>query len=148
MTKKNTDWMVVAMVAGLLYVPLTRATDAPQLILQAPDTQLMGKIHDGTLITRGRVVYQGDHVGFQVWSESLKSGRYPNYYLLTGEQSSQHILRVRIEKDGWQPDDMGGKGIVIHTGENTTVFNVVVDGEQTVMADHYLVELKIMALLP
>jgi hypothetical protein len=117
------------------------AVAAPQLTLQANE-RVSGVLQDGELITQGRIATQDSHVGFQLWSDAEASANAPNRYLVPGGQHSEHRLRVRIEQAQGQPDSVGGKGLRIDTRDNIVAFKIVADGEQTVVADSYLFEMK------
>ncbi|UJD87711.1 hypothetical protein FS594_02300 [Rahnella aquatilis] len=123
------------------------AADAPQLDYRTTGT-LPGTIKDGFLVGKGRVMYSGEHSGFRVWSEAPRSGTHPARYMLEGQQNVHNRLRVRIESERGQVDVKEGKGIIILTGDNSILFNVVADGPQNVKADNYSVELRAVALLP
>lgn len=127
---------------------LARAADTPQLSLQINSGLLSGHINGERRIGQGRIGYYGQHLGFQVWSDVIKSGQQPNSYVLVGQNNSNNTLRIRIEQNDWQPDHEGGKGIILHYGGESATFDVVVDGDQTVIADHYSLALKGAVLLP
>jgi Enterobacteria AfaD invasin protein len=125
-----------------------QAADAPQFYLQINSGLLSGHINGDRRIGQGRISYDGDHLGFQVWSEAIKSGTQPNSYVLAGQNNSNNKLRVRIEQTDWVPDKEGGKGIILRYGGNSATIDVVIDGEQTVVADYYSLALKGAVLLP
>ncbi|MGL4354767.1 MAG: AfaD family invasin [Aeromonas popoffii] len=127
---------------------LAQAADTPQLNLQINSGLLSGRINGEFRIGKGLIEYDGEHLGFQVWSDATKSGPQPNRYVLIGQNNSNNKLRIRIEYPGWQPDNEGGKGIILRDGGNSATFDVVVDGDQTVIADHYSLALKGALLLP
>lgn len=123
------------------------AADAPQLDYRTTG-KLTGTIKDGFLVGKGRVMYTGEHSGFRVWSEAPRSGAYPARYLIEGQQNFHNRLRVRIGSERGQADVKEGKGIIILTGDNSVLFNVVADGTQNVKADNYPIELRAVVLLP
>ncbi|WP_042524898.1 AfaD family invasin [Yersinia ruckeri] len=137
-------WLAVCG-AGL---SLAQAADTPQLNLQMNNGLLSGHVNGERRIGQGRIQYYGNHLGFQVWSDASKSGAQPNSYVLLGKNNSSNKLRIRIEQKDWQPDHEGGKGIILHYGGESATFDVVIDGDQTVVADHYSLALNAAMLLP
>ncbi|WP_158234021.1 MULTISPECIES: AfaD family invasin [unclassified Erwinia] len=122
--------------------PLTvLAAESPHVSIQTGG-KLAGQFRDGDIITQVRIASQDAHSGFQFWSEAMKSGSAPNRYVVTGVQNGRNTLRVRIEKEGGQPDSTSGKGLIMRTGDEVASFNVVSDGEQTVTADSYLFDVR------
>lgn len=138
--------------AGALLVAgggeLRAAADVPDVHVIAGGRYVAGKVKDGARLSQGRLVFRGRHTGFQVWSEAPASGSQPGHYLLTGRENSGHVLRVRLGKAGWQPDAATGRGIKLYSAESVATFDVVADGDQTVMADRYENALDSAAILP
>ncbi len=148
MLRMRICWMSGLVVGGLLWGLQVRAADAPQLDVRFPQGQVAGRIADGTRIGQGRITYHGGHVGFQVWAEGSTAGGQPNRYVLMGQQGQRHALKVRLEKEGWQPDNQGGKGIILHAGDDSAEFDVMADGDQTVVSDSYPIDIRGVSLLP
>lgn len=123
--------------SGMLWGAHSVAAEVPQLNLQLVQGVRAGLIADGTRLMRGRLAIQAPHDGFRVWMEAMTSGSQSNRYVLTGRQHSGHILHVRLEREGWQSDGPGGKGIALLTSEATAEFDMVADGDQQVAADSY-----------
>ncbi|MGQ8704271.1 AfaD family invasin [Serratia marcescens] len=117
------------------------AVEAPRLSIQTGGKP-SGKLHDGQVMAQIRIATQEAHVGFQVWSDGVKSGSEPNRYIVTGIQNASNTLRVRIEKEDARPDSINGKGLIVDTGDSVASFNIVSDGEQTIVADNYQFEVK------
>lgn len=124
------------------------AADGPQVDFQSTVSLTAGRYHDGLILGKGRVTYNGPHTGFRVWIDAIKSRAQPNSYILEGQQNAQNKLHVRLEQPGWQPDDMEMNGIAIQTGEYSVLFQVVADGEQNLAAEKWQVNVKGVALLP
>ncbi|WP_264373411.1 AfaD family invasin [Kosakonia radicincitans] len=59
------------------------------------------KLRDGTVIGRGRMVFQEAHSGYLVWLNAQKSTSAPGRYVLTGKRNSAHQLRIRLAGEGW-----------------------------------------------
>lgn len=144
----RTFWMSGLLLAGALWGMQARAAEAPQLDMQMQKGQVGGHLSDGARLGLGRITDHNGHVGFQVWLEGSQAGQQPNRYVLTGAQGDSHRLRVRLEQDGWQVDNKDGKGIVLHSGDDTAMFALVVDGDQKVVPDRYPVDVKGVSLLP
>lgn len=123
------------------------AAEAPRLSVQTAGTH-SGVLKDGDIITRGHLATRDAHVGFQVWSDTAQPGSAPNRYTITGTRNGGNVLHVRIERDGGYPDTKSGGGLVIGTSDDVTSFNIVVDGEQSVVADNYLLVLNGAAIEP
>ena len=124
-----------------------RAAGVPEIRYQSSG-KIFGLAHDGLHIGRGYISYDEEHSGFQVWSDSASLTGKSGVYELTGQQNIKNKLRVRFTgDDGWHPDP-NGKGMVINTVKNNVNFDVVVDGEQKLKADYYLLDFKCVALLP
>ncbi|WP_370605675.1 AfaD family invasin [Citrobacter braakii] len=99
---------------------------------------LSSTVHGGEKIGSGQITHQGAHVGFQVWLEGVTSGGAPERYVLRGRNNPGHELRVLIGQDGWIPDSKDGRGIIKQTGEPQASFDIIIDGEQVIEADEYL----------
>ncbi|MEL5280740.1 hypothetical protein PTR01_20820 [Serratia bockelmannii] len=121
------------------------AVEAPRLSIQTGG-ELSGKLHDGQVITQIRIATQDAHIGFKLWSDGTTSGSEPNRYIVTGVQNGRNTLRVRIEKEGGRPDSINGKGLIVDTGDDVASFNIVSDGDQTVVSDDYQFEVKAAAI--
>ncbi|HCR2979393.1 TPA: hypothetical protein ON189_004584 [Serratia marcescens] len=133
---------------GLLWSFQANAADAPQLEVQTMRGQVSGAIADGTRVAQGRITSYDPHIGFQVWVVGNAVAGDANRYVLTGQQKPQNVLKVRLEKVGWQVDDKENKGIVLHTGDVSADFEVVADGNQVVATDTYPIQIKGFVLLP
>lgn len=143
--------MMTALFAGAL-VSLAgsgavQAEDNVQFDYRATGGTLPGRLQDGAVLGKGRLIFHGPHRGFRVWSDQLASGSVQGHYVLEGRQTREHHLHVRVESKSGAPDPSGGKGVVMPTGEDTAFIYVVVDGEQQVPADGYPVFLQ-AAILP
>lgn len=119
-----------------------------EFTLQANSHLLSGQLNNGSRIASGQMSYASEHLGFQVWSEAERSGNQPNSYILTGKNNSNNKVHIRLEQKNWMPDKTGGKGIILLDRGNRAVFDVVIDGRQTVIADNYSLMLKGAVILP
>lgn len=137
MRMKHFGWVLAGVLLGALWGAPVQAAETPQFEIRMNDRQVAGQMNDGYRIGQGRIAHFGNHLGFQVWSDVGYSAQRPNRYELTGQRNANHRLRIRIEQAGWVPDSDGGKGIVLHTGEHSAVFNIVLDGDQYLAADSY-----------
>lgn len=117
------------------------AVEAPRLSIQTAG-KLSGKLNDGQVITQVRVATQEAHMGFQLWSDGVRSGNEPNRYVVAGVQNGRNTLRVRIEKESGRLDGISGKGLIVDTGDDVAYFNIVSDGEQAVVVDNYQLEVR------
>jgi hypothetical protein len=125
-----------------------QAAEGLQFTLQMRGEQIAGQMREGTRIGEGRLVYDGEHSGFQVWSGAIRSGSSANRYVISGQANDQHQLRIRLEKADWVIDNEAGKGIIWRHGGGRAAFYVLIDGDQHVTADHYLLVLNGAVLLP
>ncbi|MGP2408162.1 AfaD family invasin [Yersinia sp. 2545 StPb PI] len=148
MAIKYASWRGCVMVVLWAGLSLAQAADTVQLTLRMDSVQVAGRVLDNSRIGQGQIVYDGEHAGFQVWSDTAPTGGQPNSYVLTGQSHGNNQLRVRIEQEGWVADSDGGKGIKIQTGERSTGFDLVIDGDQTVLADRYTLTLRGVGLQP
>lgn len=141
-------WILVAWIVSAAWGGAAQAADSPKLHMQMSSGQISGPVKGDSRIGEGRITYHGNHIGFRVWAGAARSGSQPNHYVLTGKNNSANQLRIRIEKQGWQPNNEGLMGIVLHTGENHAAFDVVIDGDQVVSTDVYMLEMKSAVLFP
>lgn len=101
---------------------------------------------DGQIIGNGKVIYQGEHRGFQVWLTADKRNGAAGRYILRGENNPSQQMLVKLEAEGWILDDGDDKGIILHGGEPRADFNIVIDGNQDVAVDSYAVVAKVRTL--
>lgn len=134
-------------------LPLTGAwsassqAEAPQLIVQVRTGQNAGVFIDGALLAQGTVQYSGVHSGFRVWSEGTLNGA-PQRFTLTGQRNPANRMNVRLTGREWQPDTQRGQGIILRTGDFSSMFRVEVDGNQTLGVDTWPLQLRAVVLLP
>ncbi|MEG0868513.1 MAG: AfaD family invasin [Hafnia sp.] len=144
----------VRSLAIVLLILTTMLAFEVQAVESKPDltasmrTNLNASVHDGEKIGRGQIFHQGEHVGFQVWLDAMKSGSAPERYVIRGRNNPSHELRVVLGQDGWVPDDKEGRGIIKLTSEPQAVFDIVADGNQTLEPDEYSVMIYGAYLFP
>lgn len=139
-------WLTLVAMSLLGAACPTLAVEAPQLTVVEGGGSRAGELKDGVQLGQGVLFSQGEHTGFQVWSDVQGVGVDPARYTLTGGQNGANTLKVRLEGGGWSVALAGGKGVVLTTTDNRVSFNVVVDGNQQVAADQYPFVLSAAAL--
>ncbi|MDK1711727.1 AfaD family invasin [Serratia marcescens] len=120
----------------VLWAGFACASDVPHIVLKQGQTRLAGFIADGTRIAQGRISSEDAHAGFRVYGAGKTMGA-PGHYVLQGTQEARHVLRIRLEHEGWLADSEGGEGIHLLTADRSAEFYVVADGDQMVTADRY-----------
>ncbi|PTA87325.1 invasin [Kosakonia sp. H7A] len=106
------------------------------------------KLRDGTVIGRGRMVFQEAHSGYLVWLNAQKSTSAPGRYVLTGKRNSAHQLRIRLAGEGWSGENKDRGGIVRSTSATRASFQIVIDGNQQAVADEYVITANALAIVP
>ncbi|NCF08607.1 invasin [Kosakonia sp. MH5] len=106
------------------------------------------KLRDGTVIGRGRMVFQEAHSGYLVWLNAQKSTSAPGRYVLTGKRDSAHQLRIRLAGEGWSGENKDRGGIVRSTSATRASFQIVIDGNQQAVADEYVITANALAIVP
>lgn len=134
---------------GLASSP-ARCAEAPQLVLKMNAGSQAGKLRDGTRLGRGTLTSHDVHSGFQIWSEQSDDGSVPAGYVLRGSQNTGNRLRVRLEPAAPLRATQTAEhpGIALNTGDERVTFDVLADGDQSVKADSYALEIKGALLLP
>ena len=108
-----------------------------------------GAVKDGTKLGRGTLVSYGSHTGFQLWSEQAVSTPQPGRYVLTGNQNPSHQVRVRLVPQQLTVSETADTPkITVNTSEDKVVFDILVDGDQSVRADIYLMTINSTLLPP
>lgn len=147
-------WAVAAILAALFMG--SREGHAADL-LRLNVTGSSGPVQEGTLkdgmhLGLGTLSTPDSHNGFRVWSPAPLSGTRPGHYVLTGTQDARHALRVRLEREGWQPAVPGAygnsNGVLTLTPGSLAALDVVVDGDQQVAPDQYPLELRANLMTP
>lgn len=145
-SKKVSGLMIVFIV--MLNSGQALAGDAFRLSLQIKQGLQAGTVKDGTSIGRGTLVNHDTHTGFRLWAMPLAPLARPGYYVLTGKQSGIHILRIRLVPRGLPVTDKPGNAeMLLNTGNDQIAFDVVVDGDQRVDADSYVLSLSAAPVL-
>ncbi|MBJ2066812.1 AfaD family invasin [Serratia odorifera] len=142
MRMKHFGGLLAGVLLAALWGTPVQAAETPQFEIQMDGRLEVGQMNDGYRIGQGRIAHYGHHLGFQVWRDGGNSAQRPNRYELIGQRNANHKLRIRIEKAGWVPDSDGGKGVILHSGEYSAVFNIVLDGNQYVSGDSYPILLQ------
>lgn len=142
----NLRWWMVSTL--YIWLSFANATGTPQLTLQMNTGNTAGFIQDKTIIGQGRITFDGEHAGFYVWNETATQGLKSNSYIITGQGSDKNTLRVRIESEDEGHGRTDSNGFVIITSEDSTIFYVVIDGDQNVNPDSYALSLKSSTLIP
>ncbi|QEM93787.1 invasin [Kosakonia radicincitans] len=106
------------------------------------------KLRDGTVIGRGRMVFQEAHSGYLVWLNAQKSTSAPGRYVLTGKRNSAHQLRIRLAGEGWSGENKDRGGIIRSTSATRASFQIVIDGNQQAVADEYVITANALAIVP
>lgn len=129
-------WSQVAILTVLGAASYSLAA-VPEIYLQGENTQMAGLVADGSPVAQGVIVSQDSHIGFRIWSDESELVTLPGRYIMKGKQSDRHSLRVRLDNGDWKAEGDGAKQMTQYTVEPKVTFDLVVDGEQQVIADSY-----------
>lgn len=124
----------------LLFVMQARnvfADGLPDIRLITHVNSISGDLKDGTHLAEGRIITRSGGSGFHVWINTTVVGQSHNHYMIEGSISQKHRLYVRLEKNGWEPDDTEKGGLRYTGNTNSEKFYIVVDGDQHVEPDQY-----------
>lgn len=139
------DGLVTALLAFTLLRSGGGQAAAPQIVLQVGSSLPAGYVADGTVLARGIITGEDPHAGFRIWSGAAQNGA-PHRYILSGKGGAGHRLNVRLSGTDWQPDALGSRGAVQLTDRLSAGFRVEVDGNQTVPADIWPLQVQGEAL--
>lgn len=150
MTKKRQQglrsrWFSTLFLSNLCWVLPTWATDAPQMAFNSSTAQLAGFVPDGSVVLRGRITFYGPHTGIRLWSSGAFPSEAAGHYVMQGVQNSRHILRVRLNNGAWITEQPGS-AMLLNTTEPVVNLTIVVDGDQHIAADRYVIMLNASAL--
>lgn len=149
MNRKTMYLAAAALLAGLVNNVPAVAANSPQLVLQMNQGLQAGAVKDGTKLGRGTLVSYGSHTGFQLWGEQAASTPQPGRYVLTGNQNPSHQVRVRLVPQQLTVSETADTPkITVNTSEDKVVFDILVDGDQSVRADIYLMTINSTLLPP
>lgn len=146
-TTKHINVMVGALVGIIFSIPVY-AEDMPVIQVNMLSDIQSGHVTDGQRLGLGAIVFHEIHSEFQIWSDGLRSGVLPGQYVLVGSNNPDHKLQVRLEGDNWQPDNKNGKGIMLYSQDDIGRFYIVADGEQSVAADRYTLQIRGATVTP
>jgi Enterobacteria AfaD invasin protein. len=133
--KYITGTMII--LAGFMSLFPVHAADVPVIQVNMQGRIQTGHVTDGQRLGQGTIVFHSMHTGFRVWGDEQQSGDRPGRYMLAEDGNPYRKLRVRLEGDGWEPDNKDGKGIILYSGDEIGRFYIVADGEQTITAGRY-----------
>lgn len=129
-------WSQVVILTGFGVASYSLAA-VPEVYLQGINAQMAGLVADGSPVAQGVIVSQDSHIGFRIWSDEGELATLPGRYIMKGKQSDRHSLRVRLDNGDWKADGDGTKQMTQYTIEPKVTFDLVIDGEQQVIADSY-----------
>ena len=130
----------------ILFSGAISVTEASQLMLKMSAGLQAGPLNDGMQIGQGIAVSHEDHSAFRIWCESgcLSYEGQSIRFILKGKQNPRNQLRVRLEPLDQQsvtiPPSMDG--VIIRTSDEQIRFGVFSDGNQTIKADSYTLEVS------
>lgn len=93
---------------------------------------------DGAIVGTGKVIYRGEHTGFQVWLDSERLNNVPARYVIRGKNNRENKLFVRLEQTGWKTNEIGSGGIMKYSPDAQADFSIIADGEQRISVDEYI----------
>ncbi|MDC7861820.1 AfaD family invasin [Pantoea ananatis] len=138
MNRKTIYLIVAALLTGMASNAPAVGACCPQLVLQMNQGMQSGLVRDGTKLGRGSLASYDTHTGFELASEQAVSTLQPGHYVIAGNQNPSHQLRVHLVPQQLTvtpvPDSTQ---IRLNTAEGRVVFDVLADGDQTVPADSY-----------
>ncbi|WP_122390367.1 AfaD family invasin [Pseudomonas savastanoi] len=136
----------IALLTLLITVSPSIWASVPTLKLQPAAGLRAGHIRNGALVMIGQVNDPGIHTGFRIQQELQADTGRPQVLRLHGLRDSTHILQVRLEGQGWQPDPRDVAGQVTYVTDNSVQFRLVADGDQTVAADSWEVAISAIVI--
>lgn len=131
--------------AALLLASAGVAADSPRLALLMRHGLQAGVLNDGTALGKGILISQDAHVGFLLRSDPSVASLQYGHYILVGKQNRAHLLRVRLAPQ--RCGEAGGSGMVLLSSGDRAVFDVLADGNQSVEADSYALNVRAQLLL-
>ncbi|MGF7483711.1 AfaD family invasin [Providencia sp. SP181] len=146
--KRRTVFITMVVMLGALGIAI-QAVASPQLTLQVREGLQAGTVSDGTVLAYGKVrdTDLSGAVEFHVWSDAAVQDA-PAIYTLTSPNNTGYRLRVRLVGEGWQADEMQGRGIIRLSEASHVTFRVEVDGDQTVPSARWHLGLQAVTRTP
>lgn len=142
------------LLSGLLIVlggmvSAAESAELPQLTLKTQLSLQAGRLRDGMHVGTGTLISHDSHTGFRVWSEQAAGETQSVRFVLTGKQNSEHRLRIKLVPE---PPAQEGTldelpGLILYSGDEQVSFSIVLDGNQTVKPDNYVLKLNGAVLL-
>ncbi|EML9989147.1 hypothetical protein RHQ60_004704 [Citrobacter amalonaticus] len=113
----------------------------------APQVSVHNKILDGQILVQGQVSVGQVNEFVLLWGSGLKTDSSASRYVLTGSQDLKNKLHVRIEStDSGTSVKSSERGLVLDSGQGAALFRIVADGDQSVVADRYLLGINAAAM--
>lgn len=148
----NISKTVAGLMTGILLALTTchaMADDAPRLMLQMKHGLLAGTVKDGTRLGKGTLVSHETHAGFRLWADAQTVSPKAGHYVLSGKQNGAHQLHIRLVPQNLAAADKPGSAeTVLNTADDRIAFEVLADGDQTVAADSYALNVSGALLRP
>ncbi|WP_273908572.1 AfaD family invasin [Enterobacter bugandensis] len=132
---------IIAVCLSLMTVHASAVEKKLEIILSVRPV-LNSYLVDGTIVGTGKVIYHGEHTGFQVWLDGERHNNIPTRYLITGKNNGSNKLFVRLEQTGWEPNEKANGGLITYSREEQADFSIVADGGQQISADEYVIVAK------
>ncbi|EFA7453071.1 adhesin [Escherichia coli] len=133
---------ILAAISSTLIIALSGASQSAELEVYTQHSR-GGRLADNAQIAKGRIVCQETHSGFYVWMNAQKAGEQSGHYIIKGQTNSQHEIRVRLGGDGWLPSVIKDRNGVARSGTDERAnFEILVDGNQNVAPDEYILSLR------
>lgn len=125
------------------------ADDAPRLLLQMKRGLLADTVKDGMRLGKVTLVSHETHTGFRLWADAQTVSPQAGHYVLSGKQNGAHQLRIRLVPQNLAVADKPGSAeTVLNTADDRIAFEVLTDGDQTVAADSYVLNVSGALLRP
>lgn len=128
-----------AFLAILVVASNSALADSPSLQLSPAKVLKAGHIRDGAIVLTGRLTDREKHAGFRIQCEALANTEQLQVCTLHGQRDDSHILRVRLDGRGWQPESPNNDSKVAYATDESMTFRLVADGDQAVAADSWTI---------
>lgn len=107
--------------------------------LQPTNGLQAGKVKDGELLLVGNLTDHGAHSGFHIRCDGQTEPGREQVCKLQGIRNPAHVLRVRIDGDGWQAAGLGKTWMEKLSTNDSVMFRLVADGDQVITTDSWTV---------
>ncbi|MUN05367.1 AfaD family invasin [Escherichia coli] len=123
---------------GVVLIFVSSLSQAVEMNLDARNG-MSGELRDGARMATGRILCREAHSEFHIWMNTQQVENRPGLYIVEGKYDPRHKIRVRLEGDGWLSSVLNeDQGVIKKDSAEQTVFDVVVDQNQSVAPDEYV----------